>query len=162
MSLTQALNNSLTGLAATQGGLDVVARNIANANTVGYTRKIADPTARLLAGEGAGVTLGVERRIVDLQVQEDLRNTISDRERDSAISDILGEFEQSFGQPGDSFSISHRVDDLRAAFERLHAAPENVVLQLSLIHISEPTRLRRISYAVFCLKKKNTHTENIF
>src|SRR5660397_73304 len=24
---------------------------------------------------------------------------------------------------------------------------------LSLIHISEPTRLRRISYAVFCLKK---------
>src|SRR5660398_330819 len=28
------------------------------------------------------------------------------------------------------------------------------VLGLSLIHISEPTRLRRISYAVFCLKKK--------
>ena len=26
---------------------------------------------------------------------------------------------------------------------------------LSLIHIYEPTRLRRISYAVFCLKKKN-------
>src|SRR5660398_280749 len=29
-------------------------------------------------------------------------------------------------------------------------------LILSLIHISEPTRLRRISYAVFCLKKKKT------
>src|SRR5660397_282487 len=28
------------------------------------------------------------------------------------------------------------------------------VLELSLIHISEPTRLRRISYAVFCLNKK--------
>src|SRR5450756_1524343 len=27
---------------------------------------------------------------------------------------------------------------------------------LSLIHISEPTRLGMISYAVFCLKKKNT------
>jgi len=27
-------------------------------------------------------------------------------------------------------------------------------VHLSLIHISEPTRLRRISYAVFCLKKK--------
>jgi len=26
---------------------------------------------------------------------------------------------------------------------------------LSLIHISEPTRLLSISYAVFCLKKKN-------
>src|SRR5660398_203941 len=29
---------------------------------------------------------------------------------------------------------------------------------LSLIHISEPTRLRRISYAVFCLKKKKKET----
>ena len=29
---------------------------------------------------------------------------------------------------------------------------------LSLIHISEPTRLLSISYAVFCLKKKNHHT----
>ena len=32
-------------------------------------------------------------------------------------------------------------------------------LDLSLIHISEPTRLRRISYAVFCLKKKISQFE---
>ena len=31
---------------------------------------------------------------------------------------------------------------------------EHDTKHLSLIHISEPTRLRRISYAVFCLKKK--------
>src|SRR5678815_3169932 len=30
------------------------------------------------------------------------------------------------------------------------------VMYLSLIHISEPTRLLSISYAVFCLKKKKT------
>src|SRR5660397_237174 len=30
---------------------------------------------------------------------------------------------------------------------------------LSLIHISEPTRLRRISYAVFCLKKKKKNNK---
>src|SRR5660397_215918 len=30
----------------------------------------------------------------------------------------------------------------------------SVMMDGSLIHISEPTRLRRISYAVFCLKKK--------
>src|SRR5660397_259272 len=29
-------------------------------------------------------------------------------------------------------------------------------LSISLIHISAPTRLRRISYAVFCLKQKQT------
>src|SRR5450756_2664043 len=34
-------------------------------------------------------------------------------------------------------------------------APAGTVNYLSLIHISEPTRLGMISYAVFCLKKKN-------
>src|SRR5450756_2857796 len=31
---------------------------------------------------------------------------------------------------------------------------QGLLLRLSLIHISEPTRLGMISYAVFCLKKK--------
>src|SRR5660398_259288 len=35
-----------------------------------------------------------------------------------------------------------------------------LVQDLSLIHISEPTRLRRISYAVFCLKKKKKKEKN--
>ena len=33
-------------------------------------------------------------------------------------------------------------------------ARQKYVLDLSLIHISEPTRQAEISYAVFCLKKK--------
>ena len=36
-----------------------------------------------------------------------------------------------------------------------------VMYGLSLIHISEPTRLGMISYAVFCLKKKKTHPPSI-
>ena len=35
------------------------------------------------------------------------------------------------------------------------AAAYRTIYFLSLIHISEPTRLGMISYAVFCLKKKN-------
>src|SRR5665648_1146071 len=34
------------------------------------------------------------------------------------------------------------------------ASIEELFFNLSLIHISEPTRLGMISYAVFCLKKK--------
>ncbi len=36
---------------------------------------------------------------------------------------------------------------------------ETRVVILSLIHISEPTRQEAISYAVFCLKKKNKQTK---
>ena len=40
--------------------------------------------------------------------------------------------------------------------EELAEARSNI---LSLIHISEPTRLGMISYAVFCLKKKKKNTK---
>src|SRR5678816_621963 len=36
-------------------------------------------------------------------------------------------------------------------FRRWHFAGRDTVIHLSLIHISEPTRLLSISYAVFCL-----------
>ena len=45
--------------------------------------------------------------------------------------------------------INEYLGELYVVTNRLDLAKE-----LSLIHISEPTRLRRISYAVFCLKKK--------
>src|SRR5665647_3816964 len=45
--------------------------------------------------------------------------------------------------------------DLVAARQALKAS-DHLVFVLSLIHISEPTRRTPISYAVFCLKKKNT------
>src|SRR5450756_3068765 len=38
--------------------------------------------------------------------------------------------------------------------DRTYLEPLDVAGVLSLIHISEPTRLGMISYAVFCLKKK--------
>src|SRR5678816_1525253 len=54
--------------------------------------------------------------------------------------------------------------DMSALFDTIlqhvsqHEGDPEAPLQLSLIHISEPTRLLSISYAVFCLKKK---TQNI-
>src|SRR5674536_389796 len=42
----------------------------------------------------------------------------------------------------------------RVACVECHLPPKGKGYLLSLIHISEPTRLLSISYAVFCLKKK--------
>src|SRR5450756_2061682 len=50
----------------------------------------------------------------------------------------------------------HRVESNLSPDKRLSSFDFSAVpsVSLSLIHISEPTRLGMISYAVFCLKKK--------
>src|SRR5450759_5498321 len=53
---------------------------------------------------------------------------------------------------------SHIVDELPLAQSTV--SEHLRILKLSLIHISEPTRLGMISYAVFCLKKK-TEREDV-
>ena len=47
-----------------------------------------------------------------------------------------------------------------AIAKRIEAGKDVMLIALSLIHISEPTRQAEISYAVFCLKKKKKHTNN--
>eukprot|EP00658_Telonema_sp_P-2_P061516 TRINITY_DN50210_c0_g1_i1.p1 TRINITY_DN50210_c0_g1~~TRINITY_DN50210_c0_g1_i1.p1 ORF type:complete len:215 (+),score=31.16 TRINITY_DN50210_c0_g1_i1:241-885(+) len=49
----------------------------------------------------------------------------------------------------------HRLESTRHKLEATISQIDSE-LALSLIHISEPTRLLSISYAVFCLKKKKT------
>ena len=48
---------------------------------------------------------------------------------------------------------------MESSFKILLVDDQQIVLDLSLIHISEPTRLGMISYAVFCLKKKKKRTK---
>src|SRR5665254_5958 len=62
------------------------------------------------------------------------------------------------------FAIDDKCDAAGLEWE-LVANPEIIAtigcdVDLSLIHISEPTRLLSISYAVFCLKKKKKHEKN--
>src|SRR5450756_187161 len=66
--------------------------------------------------------------------------------------------QSGFSARGFSFAYSRLRIQAASAFSfawRLYADSGYVAPNLSLIHISEPTRLGMISYAVFCLKKKN-------
>src|SRR5678816_3468064 len=56
-------------------------------------------------------------------------------------------------------SRSARIESEILRREAILEVKEGAELKLSLIHISEPTRLLSISYAVFCLKKKKKNKQ---
>src|SRR5665254_18212 len=70
------------------------------------------------------------------------RPPTSTRVRSSAASDVYKRQPRSAG----------------CSWRRSSPCRSRLPSTLSLIHISEPTRLLSISYAVFCLKKKNRGT----
>src|SRR5665648_536855 len=83
------------------------------------------------------------------------------QEFDELYSNLYNEYYRNFGQPlmiCEFASASHGGDKTQwvsSMFENIkYYSNIKVAIWLSLIHISEPTRLGMISYAVFCLKKK--------
>src|SRR5678815_3094260 len=68
---------------------------------------------------------------------------------------VAGESLEKTGSADLSFSVP---GDARFRVNIFRQRGTHAIVMLSLIHISEPTRLLSISYAVFCLKKKKKYT----
>ena len=133
MTLTLALNSAISGLSTAQAGLDTVAHNIANVNTEGFTRKILDPSSRVLAGTGVGVSVGDIRNQVDQNLLEDLRNEFGGFGLLQTKNTYFNRISDVFGTPQSNTSIAHTVNDLSNAFELLSTEVEKPATHLSTV-----------------------------
>lgn len=131
--LTQALRSAHSGLIANQQALDVVARNVSNANTPGYSRKIVNFEQRTLAGFGAGVQSGAITRHVDQGLLANLRLESGRQQASQASSSILARVQDLFGKPESDSSLAHRLTRLQAAMESLAIAPQDTAGQRAVV-----------------------------
>ena len=133
-SLNTSLANSLSGLRAGQAGIETVSRNVGNANSEFYTRKIQNQLPNVVGGVGQGVQLPAVTREVDLYLQRDARDASSRTARLGAINEFLGRLEKLYGQPGDEISLGGRMSSMRSAFEDLTNHPDNVASQTDVLN----------------------------
>ena len=132
-SLNAILIAANSGLRASQVGLDVVSRNVANASTPGYTRKTVPLENRVVGGEGQGVFTGEIERSVNVGLMREVRRGMSIGEALRAKEDFLGRLELAFGAPGDETSISSQVARLGDAFRALSAQPDSATSQQTVL-----------------------------
>ncbi len=123
MSLTLALSSSLSGLKLAARGTQVVADNIANAQTGAYGVRSLTQAARMTGSTGSGVAMTGIRRDVDQALLGELRTA---RSRDLG-EDIRLAFwnstETAIGLPGQPGSLTGLVDRLEAALQKASADP---------------------------------------
>ena len=100
MGLYGVMRNAMGGLAASQAGLDVVSRNVANASTAGYTKQRLNQTVADNGGAAYGVRVGEVSRVYSQQLVAQLRGELSGAGYTDTRQSYLERLEIAFGAPG--------------------------------------------------------------
>ncbi|WP_127144738.1 flagellar hook-associated protein FlgK [Pelagibacterium montanilacus] len=112
MGLSSTLSNALAGMNASQRGIDVLSRNVANAGTPGYHRQSQTVTDTSF-GTSAQVRLaGLERAFNDA-LQKQHVSAVSSASFHATRATFLDRLQMHMGMPGDA----HSLDTLYAGFE---------------------------------------------
>ena len=137
MSLAIAMNNALSGLAASQQGLAVISQNVANANTEGYSRKLANQSTVIIGGVGSGVRIDDITRLVDGFLAAESRVAASENGRAKALAQVHALAQNMFGAPGNNLSVADDLARFNNSLEALANNPENAGIRLNAINAAK-------------------------
>ncbi|MAA97571.1 MAG: flagellar hook-associated protein FlgK [Stappia sp.] len=138
MGLGSALNTALLGLGFNQRQLDVTAANLANSDTVGYTRKSISASATY---DGNGRITGVDTnsmsRFLDLAVQGQYRTSLAQQSYASVAQEYTARLDSLFGTIEDSGSIASGVNNFIASMSNLASGPEDESYRLEALRTAQ-------------------------
>ncbi|WP_428697701.1 flagellar hook-associated protein FlgK [Stappia sp.] len=138
MGLGSVLNTALIGLGYNQRQLDVTAGNIANADTVGYTRKSLTAS---VSYDGNGRVTGLDadsmRRYLDLAVQTQYRTSLAQNNYASVSQQYTARLDTLFGTIQDPGSLPNTVNSFISSMSNLVSGPEDYSNRLEALRTAE-------------------------
>jgi len=155
MGLSNILNIAATGLSTTQSSLEVVARNIANADTPGYTSKTL-VQENIIAGN---VSLGVSetdiRRTVDQFIQSQLRHESAALGDVEVRKDFLARVDQMFGEPGGPNGLDTILNQFVQSLQELTTTPDGFSTRAAVVSDAQlmAQQLRQLSADVQAMRQ---------
>ncbi len=136
MGLTQALSSALSGLQANQASISMVAANVANADTPGYTRKIVNQVAT-----GANTSIGVRvtdiQREIDLYVQRQLRTENAGASYADTRAQMYSQLQGIYGQPGSDTALESVYNSFTSSLQTLSTSPDDPGARTAVINSAQ-------------------------
>jgi flagellar hook-associated protein 1 FlgK len=143
-STFSGLSTALNALMAQRAGLTVTGQNIANANTVGYSRQRAELAA--LAGAtqvglnapplidriGSGVTVDSIRRLADAFVDARQRDSHANSSYATAQQAAFTQIETVLGEPSDT-GLSAQLSQFWSSWKSVANAPDSIPARQGLL-----------------------------
>jgi len=141
-NITLALRTAQSGLLASQQAMNTVSNNVANVNTKGYSRKVLNLEARVLAGAGAGVQISEITRKVDEGLIKSMRLEFSTFQKLDIQDTFYGRMQEMFGSPEDNTSLSHTMSQFVTAMETLGVSPDGTLEQSEMVRWGEEIAIK--------------------
>jgi flagellar hook-associated protein 1 len=132
--LFSSLGAAARALEAQRFGLEVTGQNIANVNTPGYSRRVADFAAvppDSPTSVGRGVNVVAVRASRDRLLERRLMQEMPAEQRQAAMAEALSVIETTLGKAGQS--IDERLSKLFDAFASLSEAPTSPVARQDVV-----------------------------
>ncbi|MBV6657925.1 MAG: flagellar hook-associated protein FlgK [Devosiaceae bacterium] len=133
MSISTAMNLSISGLSTTQDQLNTVAGNVANSETPGYTRK---EYSQYTTSTG-GVQTGTLNRQLDEMLQSQIRSESSENAYLSTMNDYNQRLDSMLGAPGSASAFDTLVADFSTSLEQLGDNPSSYTAQQAVLTDAE-------------------------
>ncbi len=124
MSLSLALSSALSGLNVTARGTQLVADNIANAQTRAYGVRSLAQASQAYGGAGNGVAMTGIIRHVDTALLAQYRDATSRNGEETLRGGFWQRVEVGLGTPGETGSLSSGFVDLGSTLQRASATPD--------------------------------------
>lgn len=154
MSLMSALNAAVTGLRSTQIGMDVVAQNVANADSAGYTRRRMLPVATVMGDQASGVRAGMVERTLDAVAQRQLRMETAGAAYTGLMAQYTNELDRLFGPPGGASALDSTFNAFTQSLQTLAANPSDYSARTGALNTASllAGRLNNLSETVQALR----------
>ncbi|HEY0263717.1 MAG TPA: flagellar hook-associated protein FlgK [Granulicella sp.] len=142
-TLNALLEMSRNALLANQSALDATSNNVANQNTVGYTREIVnfeEQDSVTINGKsyGEGVTTGGPVSVRDRVLEQRVQQQTQVQSQSSALASVLSQVENIFGISATSSSaatttLGSAIDSFFNSFTALEANPSDSATRQSVL-----------------------------
>jgi flagellar hook-associated protein 1 FlgK len=136
MSLTQALSTALSGLQVNQASISIVAANVANADTPGYTRKVVNQVA--IGGSASiGVRVSDIQREIDLYIQRQLRVENAGASYADTRANMYSQLQDIYGQPGADTSLESVYNSFTSSLQVLSTSPDDPGARTAVVNSAQ-------------------------
>ncbi|MBR3369406.1 MAG: flagellar hook-associated protein FlgK [Rhodobacteraceae bacterium] len=137
MSLSTALHSAASGLQISSRGAQVVADNIANANTEGFGVRSLTQASRVTGSAGSGVMMTGIARDSDPALLTEIRGANAAQAKTANLMDFWTGMESGIGIPGEAGALATRITSLESAFKQASMQPESTSALQKIVQASD-------------------------